>query len=386
MNILIIARGIPSKKYPQLGCFELDQAKALKKAGHNVRMIALDGSIGKRWKKIGITKKDIEGILCFELFGPPTVFIRKFIGLKKGLDIEIKLYKILVNKILQDGWKPNIIHAHYLQPIYIGTNIKNMIKAPLIGTEHLSNVTKNLIEKEILSLIKLTYPNVNEQIAVSETLKNKIKEYSSKDSVVIHNLIDTSKLLPALEKTNNNCFTIVAVGSLIKRKGFDILIDAFSKSYLKDLNVIVKIIGGGKEQINLQNQINQNRLQDKIKLVGTMTKPEVFNELHNADLFVLPSRLENFSVAIIEATANGLPTIATLCGGVEEYPVKEVKKIQKENVDELREALEEMYEKRESFDRKSIQSQTLKYFSPEVIVKQLEELYHKTIDEYKKNG
>ena len=42
MTILILARGIPSENDPQEGCFEWDQAKALKSIGINPIVMALD--------------------------------------------------------------------------------------------------------------------------------------------------------------------------------------------------------------------------------------------------------------------------------------------------------------------------------------------------------
>lgn len=56
MNILIIARGYPSKEDPQWGAFEKDQAFALKGLGHNVNIISVDRRFVWKRRKIGITK------------------------------------------------------------------------------------------------------------------------------------------------------------------------------------------------------------------------------------------------------------------------------------------------------------------------------------------
>ena len=379
MKILVIARGVPSKKHPQLGCFELDQAKALKKAGNEVILLALDGSIGKRWKKIGISQTNIDGVICYEVFGPPTIILKKFIGLEKGLNIESQILKPVLSRIIKKHWKPEVIHAHFLMGMKIGTVLSKRFHIPLVGTEHLSSVSEVPVAKYIKNLAQSTYPYVDKIIAVSENLKNKIKEYSGRESIVIHNLIDPSNLEKAVEKTNNDKFTIVAVGSLIYRKGFDVLIKAFAESDLRNKNVMVKIIGEGEEKDNLNELIKDFNLGNKFFLVGKKNKGEIFELLHKADLFVLSSRLENFSVSLIEATANGVPAVATLCGGVEEYPVEEVKKIPVENVGEMRKALEAAYSSRHDVDRISIQNQTLLHFSPKVIVKQLEAIYKEAI-------
>lgn len=381
MTIVIISRGIPSTKYPQLGCFELDQAKALKRAGHKVIMLALDGAIGKRWKKIGLHRSHIEDVACYEFFGLPSIYIRKFFSSKKGLDFESLILKRIFSKIIKENGKIDLIHAHFLFQIYTGTKLKHWFNIPLVGTEHLSSLTESPINPTIAKLAHLTYPKTNGLISVSENLRKRIIELSGRESKVIHNLIDTSNLKPALELTSNKVFTIIGLGSLIKRKGFDILINAFAESYLKDEMVILKIIGGGEEKDRLQRLIKDKGLENQIVLSGTMTKKEIFEELHNADLFVLPSRLENFSVAIIEATANGVPAIATLCGGIEEYPVPNVTKIPVDDVNALKVALETNFKNSKKINRKEIQDITLQHFSPENIAREIEMVYKEVLSD-----
>ena len=62
MYILMIARGIPSKKYPQWGCFEKDQAEALAAFGHKVVVMCIDRRFLFEWRKIGLTHCDINDV------------------------------------------------------------------------------------------------------------------------------------------------------------------------------------------------------------------------------------------------------------------------------------------------------------------------------------
>ena len=47
MRILLLSRGIPTKKNPQYGCFAMDQAIALKKMGHDVGILSINTLIVK---------------------------------------------------------------------------------------------------------------------------------------------------------------------------------------------------------------------------------------------------------------------------------------------------------------------------------------------------
>lgn len=102
---------------------------------------------------------------------------------------------------------------------------------------------------------------------------------------------------------------ILGVGRLSYEKGFDQLIEAFSKLKIKNIDLV--IVGQGKEMINLKDQINRLKLQDRVFLAGV--KDDLHDYYHQAELFVLPSRNEGYPNALIEAMSSGCPCIAMDC-------------------------------------------------------------------------
>ena len=378
MKILFIARGIPHKKDPQEGCFEFDQAKALASLGHNVTIMAIDSRFRKYWRKPGIEKRIIDGIKTYKLFLFPTSVIRRLISYRTGYYLESFMARYLYNRIIKEQGDFDIVHAHYLTCIYYGVIIKKRYNIRLIGTEHWSKVSSETDTPLIRFLAEESYHNLDKLLTVSAELGKKIKTAFNIESSVIHNLIDTSLLSP-VRTDCNKCYTITAVGSLIHLKGFDILIKAFAKSGLYRDGAILKIVGGGHEYSALQKIITDNNLSEHVSLTGQLSKCDVFTLLHNADLYVLSSRQENFSVAILEAAANGLPSIATLCGGVAELTLNSVTKIPVEDIDAMADAMIECYNNRNNIDRKSIQSECLQLYSAEAIGKKLETIYNSVI-------
>lgn len=374
MKILIIARGIPSKNDPQEGCFEWDQAKVLASRGHKVVVMAIDSRIRNYWRPLGVSKIEKDNIIGYKAFYFPTSLIRRLISYKFGYEIESILAKKLYKKIVKKHGQFDIVHSHYLNCSYYGVSIKRKYGCKLVATEHWSELKKIPLPKYIQFLGEKTYIYVDKLISVSNHLGQSIQQSFNKDYRVIHNLIDVSNLKPAMTETCNKNFTILAVGSLRTVKGFDILIEAFAKSNIVN-NSILKIIGRGSEYNHLASMIKSYNMEDRIILCGQLNKSEVYDELHNADLYVLSSRSENFSVALIEATANGVPAIGTLCGGVQEYPVSNVTKIPVNDVESLTKALEENYISSKNVDRISLQKETLSYFSPDAIASRLEEVY-----------
>ena len=283
--------------------------------------------------------------------------------------------KYAFEKVIKKFGFPDIVHAHFLPLMVAGTAIKEKYPIVLVGTEHWSKLAEQPLSKYVIDQGKYAYPMVDSLICVSKGLADSVKRNFGKDSVVIHNLFNTSLLEPALSETHNDSYTIAAVGSLIERKGFDLLIKAIAESELSKENIKVNIYGRGPMEGKLREMIQHYHLDNKIFLCGQKPKEELYKELRHSDLFVLSSRLENFSVAMIEATGNGLPAVATLCGGIEEYPIENVIKIPTDDVNAMKLAIEDSYKERNTVDRKVIQQQTIDNFSPEVIIRKVEEAY-----------
>jgi glycosyltransferase involved in cell wall biosynthesis len=105
---------------------------------------------------------------------------------------------------------------------------------------------------------------------------------------------------------------IVASGRLTHQKGFDVLFRAFALARAsRPMRLIV--LGKGPEQSQLQALAEQLGIEADIELSGHATNPLPY--LRRAALFVLPSRWEGLSNALLEAMASGTPVVATRCTG-----------------------------------------------------------------------
>jgi glycosyltransferase involved in cell wall biosynthesis len=104
---------------------------------------------------------------------------------------------------------------------------------------------------------------------------------------------------------------IVAMGRLAPQKGFDLLIDAFSRVSARHPQWSLKILGEGPERPALERLIDANRLAGRVVLAGWEPDPNA--ALQQADVFVLSSRFEGFPNALLEAMACGLPAVSFDC-------------------------------------------------------------------------
>jgi GalNAc-alpha-(1->4)-GalNAc-alpha-(1->3)-diNAcBac-PP-undecaprenol alpha-1,4-N-acetyl-D-galactosaminyltransferase len=105
--------------------------------------------------------------------------------------------------------------------------------------------------------------------------------------------------------------SLIAVGRLLHLKGFDLLIKAFHQIQDKYPDWQLTILGEGPIRSELEDLRSQLRLTDRVHLPGLITN--VTDYLRQADLFVMPSRIEGFPMALCEAMACGLPVLAADC-------------------------------------------------------------------------
>jgi glycosyltransferase involved in cell wall biosynthesis len=109
---------------------------------------------------------------------------------------------------------------------------------------------------------------------------------------------------------------LLTVGSLIRRKGHDILIESLAA--LRNLSWTARFVGDSRFDPDwaqrLRQQVSSLQLDDRIRFTGPLD--ELQGEYRNADLFVLPSRFEGYGMVFAEALAAGLPVVAASTGAV----------------------------------------------------------------------
>jgi glycosyltransferase involved in cell wall biosynthesis len=107
----------------------------------------------------------------------------------------------------------------------------------------------------------------------------------------------------------NDRKTILFSGSLIKRKGADLLVDAFARLADRFDNVHLWLIGEGHLRAGLERQIRH--LGDRVKFLGFQSWEDLPRYYSKADFLCAPSRYDGWNLAIPEGLSAGLPTVAS---------------------------------------------------------------------------
>lgn len=111
---------------------------------------------------------------------------------------------------------------------------------------------------------------------------------------------------------------LLAVGAVVPRKGYDVLIEAADRIACLDWQLV--IAGDCKRDRTaakeLTAMIARKGLERRVCLAGAVGDRELAGLYHDADVFVLASRFEGYGMACAEALAHGLPIVGTRVGAI----------------------------------------------------------------------
>jgi glycosyltransferase involved in cell wall biosynthesis len=110
-------------------------------------------------------------------------------------------------------------------------------------------------------------------------------------------------------------FVLISAGRLIQGKGFEFLIEAFARHCSRFGPIKLVVAGDGPLRGQFERMAEELGAASTIKFTGHLTKQSLAEQLRASDAFSLFSEYENYSNAVLEAMASGIPVIASRVGG-----------------------------------------------------------------------
>jgi glycosyltransferase involved in cell wall biosynthesis len=108
---------------------------------------------------------------------------------------------------------------------------------------------------------------------------------------------------------------VVSAGRLVPWKHFPELVAAFAEARARVPDATLLIAGDGPERAAIERAIEGAGVGEWVRLVGSLSRPDLFSLLAGADCFALNSSYEGQSHQILEAMAQEAPVVATDAGG-----------------------------------------------------------------------
>ena len=221
----------------------------------------------------------------------------------------------------------SLIHSHLLGSNVYGALLAMICRIPMIATFH-GAVDVASGERLLRTKFSIIGLGASAIVCVSSRLQEELSERSpfpARKLRLIYNGVDPEqfKAPPAGNLKEelglpDKARLVVSIGNIRPAKGYEYLIEAACEVAQTDPDTHFVVVGHQKKALfdQLQAQIAQSPIKPNIHFLGF--REDVGNILKQADIFLLPSVSEGFSISTVEAMMAGVPVIATRSGGPEE--------------------------------------------------------------------
>ena len=370
LKILFIAGWYPMPESPTNGIFVQEHARAVS-LYNDVVVIHSPQNGSSAGRANEISDQIEEGIR--------TIRTKAWLSPIPKTSIFLHLWRTYAafRKLLKEGWKPNIIHAHVYHTGVAGVVLGRIYKTPVIITEHYSGFPQHLLSRSSILKAKFAMNMANLVLPVSDNLRKHIQSYGVHNRFqIVPNAVNTKLYYHKPSSRESDIKRMLLVSLLHPKKGVTYLLQALRQLGEKRYDFALDIVGDGPYRDEYEEQARESDIADKVRFHGLKPKEEVAEFMRKCDFFVLPSLSETFGVVLIEALASGKPVIATNMGGPNEIVNKEVGLlVPPKDVDALAEAIDYMLDRYQDYSAKKIRAYAKEKFSYEAVGKTLDLIY-----------
>jgi N-acetyl-alpha-D-glucosaminyl L-malate synthase BshA len=235
-----------------------------------------------------------------------------------------------------DFYSLDLLHVHYAIPHSVSALLASqMIEAhsiverrrrlPFITTLHGTDITLVGLDPSYLPITRFGIERSHGVTAISSHLRDRTREAFGIDSEieVIRNFVNcdlysrspqvVAEMRPRFAEPGEHLFVHLSNFRPVKRV-LDV-VEVFAR-VAKTLPARLMLIGDGPDRSAAEHLALRHGVQDRIHFLGK--QDDVHDLLPVADLMLMPSQMESFGLAALEAMACGVPAIATRVGGVPE--------------------------------------------------------------------
>lgn len=381
MHVLLLPSWYPETPSSSDGQFFRQQAHALQQAGLKTGVVAPLFRSPRRWREIiggdyGFRRFDDDGLPTYT-YGGVYFFPRlPYIDRERWVAAGMRLF----GHYLADHGRPDILHAHAVNHGGIlADRISRRYGIPYVITEHSSAYARGLIRPWQRKAMLQAAGRASARLAVSREFCRLLeREYGGLDWQYLPNMLGGHfcRPLPLAEQAASDCFTFCSVAHLNRNKGFDILLPAFAAALRRQPCLRLEIGGDGAERGFLEKEVGRLGIGHAVRLSGALDADGVLALMRRSQAFVLASRTETFGVVWIEALSQGLPVIATRCGGAESIVTPENGLlVPTDDVQALTGALLDLYGQRGRYRAAVLRADCLRQFGRSEVVGRLKAMY-----------
>ena len=224
----------------------------------------------------------------------------------------------------------DLLHVHYAIPHSVSAMLARQMlaasgrKLPFVTTLHGTDITLVGADRSYLPITRFSIEQSDGVTAISNYLRDRtLQVFETRNPIqVIYNFVncDIYRRDPELERRRRECAEageriLVHLSNFRPVKRLADVIEIFDR-VRKALPARLLLIGDGPERSTAEWLVRRKGIHDRVSFLGKQDR--VYEKLAIADLMLLPSQLESFGLAALEAMACEVPSVATRVGGVPE--------------------------------------------------------------------
>ena len=221
----------------------------------------------------------------------------------------------------------DILHVHYAVPhalcAYLARQMVPDARTKIVTTLHGTDITILGRDPSYRDVIRFGLQQSDAVISVSQWLADQTREVFDYDGPidVVPNFVDGSSFRPRIDPGVRESFCGVGRPLLVHTSNFRALKRAADTLGVlerlgPDSDALLLLIGDGPDLSHVRDEAGRRGLLDRVRFLGEIE--EVAPLLAAADVALFPSESESFGLAALEATASGVPVVASNVGGVPE--------------------------------------------------------------------
>lgn len=241
-----------------------------------------------------------------------SILVQKFI--KKSSPEE------LTYQLLKEG-NYDLVFTHYGTVGTLLTDICKRLQIPLVVHFYgYDAVRYSVIKKYSLSYLDM-FSYATFIFSVSHVMTNKLIALGCSPDKIVYNPCSPNPMFSSVVPTYSKR-QIIAIGRFVEKKAPELLIKAFARVLKIHTDIILLFAGEGPLLNQCKELVKELNITSQVKFLGTINQEDSLKYLSESQIFVQHSitasdgDMEGTPVAILEASAAGLPVVSTLHAGI----------------------------------------------------------------------
>lgn len=284
--------------------------------------------LGKYFREMGHQVKIIAP--CSRENAPLPEHLIKATGLVVGIPSAGSVARVSLSPLIYRKAKKileeenfDVVHIHEPLTPVLPIAILRHSKAINVGTFHAYRPDPHPVLEYSDIILRRLANKLDGKIAVSKAARDYISRYIPGDYRIIPNGVDLELFEARAKPIERFCdgrLNILFVGRLEKRKGFNVLLEAFKLVQMEVPDARLLVVGAfsNEDKKPFIEFIRKNRIYG-VRFIGYVPEEDLPRYYHTCDIFCAPSLgYESFGMVLVEAMAAGKPVVASAIPGYSE--------------------------------------------------------------------